>query len=389
MKKPNRNISRLGIVSLFTDWASEMSFPLLPLFLTNYLKATKTEVGFIEGLAELTASLLKVLSGALSDRSGKRKPWAVAGYGLSALAKPLLALTAGWGHVLGIRIADRFGKGIRTSPRDALIAGYSNKKVSGKSFGLHRGLDNLGAILGTLCAFMLLKWLGESEHSFRLIFALAIIPGVLAVVVLVFAVREPPGTQAPGKAKLFAVKGFAPGYFRFLIIQAIFSAVAMNYAFMILKAEHVGIKIGYIPLAYLLYNMVYFVFSYPAGLLADRIGKVPVMSATYLAFACGVLCFTLANPWAGWIAFALYGLYMAGFQTVSRAMISDMIPQGKSGLAFGVYHTAIGLASFLSLALAGYLWDSLGANSPFYLAATVATLLAFALPMLLRSGRKS
>ncbi len=362
-----------------------MSFPLLPIFLTNYLHASKTEVGFIEGIAELTASLLKIFSGAISDRFGKRKIWALGGYALSAITKPLLAFAGSWGHVLGVRIADRFGKGIRTSPRDAIISGYSDSKKSGRSFGLHRALDNMGAILGTFSAFLLLKFLGESEHSFRLIFGLAIIPGILAICVLIIAVKEPRFKRERKKNRLFAFKDFTPGYFRFLAFQTIFSAIAMNYAFMILKAENVGIKIGFIPLAYLLYNVVYFLFSYPAGLLSDHIGKVPVMSITYIVFSLAALSFTIPSEWSGWFGFALYGLFMAGFQTVSRAMISDMIPDGKSGFAFGVYHTAIGLASFFSLGLAGFLWDRWGANTPFYMGAGIAALLAILLPVFYKS----
>ncbi len=380
MKNINRNILLLGLISLFTDISSEMIFPVLPIFLDKFLNASKTEIGFIEGIAEATASFLKILSGIISDKLGRKKPLIIAGYGVSTFSKPLLYFANSWIFVLFVRVSDRIGKGIRTSPRDALISAYSTEKVSGKSFGLHRAMDTSGAILGTLLAFLFLFILGETEKTFRLIFLFSIIPAGIALFILIFLVKEP---KKPVRFKSLRInlnfRLLSSDFYKFLFIQSVFTLLTMNYAFMILKAENVGISIGFIPIVYLIFNISYAVFSYPIGDLSDKFGKIKVMFFVYLVFSFTAFCFTLNISIFGWIGFILYGVFMAGNETVSRAFISDFSTADLKGTAYGLYHFVIGASSFVSLILAGVIWDNFGADMPFYISSIISLFLSFVL----------
>ncbi len=365
MAKINKNIIFLGIVSLLTDISSEMIFPILPVFLDHFLKATKFEIGIIEGTAQLVASFLKVFSGHLSDRVGKKKPIIVAGYLLSTVSKPFLYFAAGWKDVLLLRVIERTGKGIRTAPRDALISAYTTQEKSGRAFGIHRGMDTLGAVLGSLSAFVIILFLGETESSFRLIFLISFFPAFLAVIVLLFFVKEKP--FHPVKKRSFRLKDLPVSYYWFLFFQGIFMLFSMNYAFMILKSSNVGVSLGYIPVVYILFNVVYAVFSYPFGLWADRFGKVETLTVVYLIFSITAFVFTLDTPVAGWIGFVLYGIFMAGYEVITRALISDIVSPQLKGTAYGMFHTLSGITVFLSVVIAGFLWDRFGADVPFYL----------------------
>ncbi len=380
MKSINRNILLLGLVSLFTDISSEMIFPILPIFLDKFLNASKTEIGLIEGFAEVTASFLKIFSGIISDKIGRKKPLIVLGYGISTFSKPLLYFANSWIFVLFIRVSDRIGKGIRTSPRDALISAYSTKEISGKSFGIHRAMDTSGAILGTLLAFLFLFVLGETEGTFRFIFLFSVVPAGIALFILIFLVKEPKGKI---KTKTFEFKkdfkSLPSKFYKFLFIQVLFTLISMNYAFMILKAENIGISIGFIPLAYLVFNISYALFSYPIGSFSDKFGKIKVMFLVYLIFSFTAFCFTLDYQIFGWLGFILYGIFMAGNETVSRAFISDFSTEKLKGTAYGIYHSIIGISSFISLSLAGLVWDMFGANVPFYISSIVSLILAFVL----------
>ncbi len=389
MKNINRNIVLLGLVSLFTDISSEMIFPILPIFLDKFLHASKTEIGFIEGLAEITASFLKIFSGIISDKFGKKKPLIIFGYGISTFSKPLLYFANSWLFVLFVRVSDRIGKGIRTSPRDALISAYSSEEVSGKSFGIHRGMDTVGAVLGTLLAFLFLLILGETEKTFRFIFLFSIIPAGIALFILVFMVKEP---EVKEKKKTFYlrenIKTLPPEFYKFLIIQALFTSVSMNYAFMILKAQNVGISIGFIPVAYLIFNIFYAFFSYPIGSMSDKFGKINVMAFVYILFSLTSLTFTINGSIFGWLGFILYGLFMAGNETVSRAFISDFSKEKVKGTAYGIYHFVMGISSFISLSIAGFLWDKFGANFPFYISALVSFALAVVLILVFKIKKR-
>ena len=379
--KVSRNVFFLGIVSFFTDVSSEMIFPVLPIFLERFIGATKLEIGIVEGVAQLIASTLKVFSGFISDRLKRRKPIILIGYGISNLTKPLLSLSHSWVQVLLIRALDRMGKGIRTSPRDALISESSQRLKSGSSFGFHRALDTLGAVSGTIIAFLILNAFGSSERSFRAIFALSALPGLASLLVLFRFVAESGGRRENRK---FSISGLSGRYFKFVAVQSLFTLFSMNYAFMILKGENSGISVGFIPLAYLVYNVVYSLLSYPLGAVSDRFGKGKVLPLIYIVFSASAFLFTLRVPLLAWLAFLLYGIFMAGFESISRAAISDISGESLKGTAFGIYHTSIGLFSFLSMSLAGFLWDRFGADFPFYIASLSGIVLSPAVFRVLR-----
>ncbi len=389
MKNINRNIILLGFVSLFTDISSEMIFPILPIFLDKFLNASKTEIGLIEGFAEVTASFLKVFSGVISDKIGKKKPLIIAGYGISTFSKPLLYFANSWIFVLFVRVSDRLGKGIRSSPRDALISAYSTKKVSGKSFGIHRTMDTFGAVLGTLIAFLFLFLLGSTEETFRFIFLISILPAGIALFILIFFVKEP--KSAEERKSIYSIKNFnllPKEFYKFLLIQSLFTILTMNYAFMILKAENIGINISLIPIVYLVFNISYALSSYPIGFISDKFGKINVMVFVYLIFSLTALVFTGNSQIFGWIGFIFYGLFMAGNETVSRAFISDFSVENLKGTAYGIYHFAVGLSSFISLSLAGLIWDYFGADFPFYISSVVSLVLALLLVLMFKNKKE-
>jgi len=360
----NRYVFILGIVSLLTDISSEMIFPILPIFLEKFLNASKTEIGLIEGTAIFIASLFKVLSGFISDKAGKRKLFVIIGYSLSAFTKPIFYFVENWFQVLILRTVERAGKGIRTAPRDAIISIYSSPKISGTSFGLHRAFDTLGAVLGSFFAFLLLMYFGETEGTFRGIFLVSFIPGVLAVFVLIFFVKEP-RIKTPTKSFKFDFSLLPKRFYLFLSVHAVFTLFSMNYAFIILKGNETGISVGLIPLAYLLFNVSYAIFSFPVGLLSDRLGKIKSISLTYFSFSIVAFLFTFNSQVYGWIGFVLYGIFMSGYEVISRAIISDITDEQVKGTAYGIFHTVIGLSSLISMLVAGFLWDMFGADIPF------------------------
>ena len=366
----------LGIVSLLTDISSEMIFPILPIFLEKFLHTTKTQIGLIEGLAALITSFLKVFSGYLSDKIGKRKLLVVLGYSLSAFSKPLLYFATNWIDVLWIRALERTGKGIRTAPRDAMISSFSEGK-SGYAFGIHRGMDTAGAVLGSLFTFLFLIYLGETEENFRKIFLYAFFPAITAVVILISFVKEPKINKTSSEIKI-SFKNLPSDFKKFVIIQSFFTLFTMNYAFIILKANDVGISIGFIPLAYLLFNIVYAFSSFPFGIFSDKVGKTKAMLLTYILFSITSFIFLIKNSFFGWLGFVFYGIFMSGYEVVSRAFISDLIKKEEiKGSAYGIYHTSIGITLFLSMLIAGILWDKFGSYMPFLISGVFSMILSF------------
>ncbi|MBN2454413.1 MFS transporter, partial [Candidatus Woesearchaeota archaeon] len=362
--KGKKNVFRLGLASFFTDVSSEMIFPILPLFLTTVLKANMAVVGLVEGIAESSSALLKMLSGTLSDRFGRKKPLVVAGYSLSAVTKPLLALATHWWHVLAVRISDRVGKGLRTAPRDALIAASVEKEKRGRSFGLHRMMDTSGAIVGTLIAFVVLKLMAESASTFKLIFLLSLIPGILALLILVLGVKEVKSAPS-GKKLSFNFRALSPQLKKFLLVIAVFNLANFSYAFFLLRANDVGVAIAIIPLIYLVYNVFYAGFSIPAGRLSDRIGRKAVLGSGIILFGITSLGFGLiATSITIWVLFALYGLFMAITDGVSRAYVSDLSSSDKAGFALGTYHTIIGITVFPANFIGGLLWENINVAAP-------------------------
>lgn len=385
IKGIKKNVFVLGLVSFFTDISSEMLYPIIPIFLTAVLGAPMAVVGIIEGIAESTASILKVVSGWLSDKSGKRKPYVIYGYSLSTISKPLLALAYTWHFVLVARFLDRFGKGLRTSARDALIADSTDTQYRGKAFGFHIALDTMGAVIGPLLALLLLYYLND---NYRLIFLIAFIPAIISVGLLVFFVSEKRGKKKDGIH--FKLNDFSREFKLFLLISIIFAIGNSSNAFLILRAKNIFENFGGVPpiitstfgpigvtavvvLTYVVYNITYSLASMPAGSLSDKIGRRNVMVGGFLIFSLVYLGFALANNgYLVWILFAVYGFYMAMTDGVSKAFVVDMVPLEKRGTAIGLYYTATGLLAFLSSVLAGFLWDYIGPYAPFLFGSAAA-----------------
>lgn len=370
----NKNIIALGANSFFTDFSTEMILPLLPLFLERFLHATKSQIGLIEGSAEFGVAMLIALSGFYSDRIGKRKGITVFGYGLSNLIKPLAFFAQSATMIATIRIGDRLAKGIRVAPRDALISASTPKAISGFIFGFHKMMDGAGALAGSLCAFGLLWWLGESESTFRTIFALSLLPGIISMVILIFLVTDTPFTPAPSKR--FRPSALPAPFYWLVGFQSLFSLVAMNYSLMILKAADTGLALAMIPLAYALYNLTQSFFAIPIGKAADRLSKPALLAAVYLAFALGALAMTTGTVWGVWLGFGIYGFFAGGFNALAKAIISDTAPIELKATAYGVYYTSVGLMTLASLAVGGWLWDHFGSTLPFVIASDAAILLA-------------
>jgi MFS family permease len=369
-----RNVLAAGLVSLFTDVSSEMIVPVLPLFLTVVLQAPVAAVGLIEGVAESTASVLRVFAGWLSDLSGRRKPLVLFGYGLSNLSKPLLALSAAWPQVLALRFADRLGKGIRGAPRDALIADSVDPAIRGRAFGFHRSMDTAGAAAGPLLAA---GTLALTAGNARAVFWLASVPGVISVLVGWALLRDRP---APPRDAAAPRLGFAHLGRPFAVLTAITTLFALGNssdAFLILRAKDVGMAVAVIPLAYFAFNTLYALCSTPAGMLSDRIGRRPLLVAGYAIFALVYAGFAVApNALAAGGLFLVYGLYYACTEGVARAMVVDLAPPSLRATAMGTYATATGLALLPASVIAGGLWQRVGPWAPFAYGATLAAVAA-------------
>jgi len=362
-----RTIKILGWVSFFTDVSSEMILPILPLFLKKVLQSTMTSIGIIEGVAEATASLLKVASGWWSDRVNRRKPFVLSGYGLSTLVKPLLALTTSWTQVLGIRFLDRVGKGIRTSPRDALIADSAVQAQRGRSFGFHRMMDTMGAIVGTFIAFCLLAWKIE---AYRMVFALSAVPGAVAVALILLFLREkttekPLNLNPTSKTNFFKFK-FGHQFYFLIGIMVVFTFANISYAFFILRANDLGITAYLIPIIYMVYNLVYAALAMPFGSLSDKWGRANVLLTGIFMMGLLMLGFSLATTVIhAWLLFLFYGAISAVIETIPRAMVSDLVGSEHRASALGMYHTVVGLAALPASFVFGLIWQKLGAQVAF------------------------
>lgn len=392
-----------GLVSLLTDVASEMIYPVLPLFLTARLGAPAAALGLIEGVAETVASTLKAPAGWWSDRLGRRKPLMVLGYGLSNLTRPLFALASGWPHVLLLRAADRFGKGVRGTPRDALIADLTPPEARGRAFGLHRTLDTVGAVLGPLCAYALLA---RAPQDYARVFVWSALPAGLAVLALVALLREParageragtaaaPAARGPGSAS--GPAGWVPALRRawvdadprlrrFLAATGLFALGNSSDAFLVLRARDLGLADAHVPLAYLAFTASYALLAYPAGALSDRLGRRPVLVGGYLVFAAVYAGFALARtPAAVWPLFLAYGAYYAAVEGVQKAYAADLSPPDRRGAVIGAVNAATGLGALPASLVAGALWDAFGPAVPFALGA--ATALGSAVLLARRAG---
>jgi len=380
------NVRALGVVSLLTDASTEMVYPLLPLFLTRTLGAGTAFVGLVEGVAESTASLLKLVSGWLSDRLRRRKALVTWGYGLSSLTRPLMALAAAPGHVLGIRFLDRIGKGIRTSPRDALIADSTPPEARGAAFGFHRAMDHLGAVVGPVLAFLLLPLVGG---DFRAVFWLASIPAALCVLVLVAAVREVRAEGPPARVPLLSLRPYDARFRGFLGIVTLFTLGNSSDAFLLLRAREAGVAEAAIPLLWAALHVVKSTSSLGAGILSDRIGRRGAIVAGWLTYAAVYAGFAAArSAWQAWGLFLVYGLYFGLTEGVEKALVADLTPVEARASAYGVYHTAIGITALPASLLTGWLWQAFGAGVAFGTGAVLAAAAAMLLWGLLRGPRR-
>lgn len=370
-----RNIYISGLVSFFMDISSEMIYPIVPLFLANVLGVSKSAIGLIEGVAESTASILKVFSGYLSDRIGNRKWLMVAGYGLSTLTRPIVALATTWHHVFAFRFFDRFGKGIRGAPRDALIAESTEKEFLGRAFSFHRSLDTMGAVVGPALAFFLL---GIFSNDYRMVFWLSIIPGIIAVLLIIFFITETnkPATELSKRPK-FTLKHFDWRFKFFVIITAIFALGNSSDVFLILRAEEKGVPAVMIPVVYLLFNLVYSISAIPAGIAADRFGKKRVILTGFVLFALLYYGFAVAvNATTIWILFGFYGVFMGLTEGIQKAFLATIIPEQFKATAFGVYNTIVGIAMLPASLIGGWLWDHISPSATFYFGTITASLSA-------------
>lgn len=377
----SRNVVALGLVSLLTDVSSEMIYPLLPLFLTRILGAGQTYVGLVEGVAESAASLTKLLSGWLSDRLGLRKGLVVVGYTLSTFTRPLVAFALAPWHVLAIRFTDRLGKGLRTSPRDALIAASTDQALMGRAYGFHRSMDHIGAIIGPLLAFGLLALLGD---RLRMIFLLAAIPGLLSVLILILKVSEVKVDRAASPTQQPRRSGHLNRRLTlFLVIVTLFTLGNSSDAFLLLRAQDVGIGVAPLPLLWMFLHVVKAATGMPGGILSDLRGRRGTIITGWLVYALAYLGFGVASqPWQIWGLFGFYGLYFGLTEGVERALIADLVPAERQASAFGLYHFCIGIAALPSSLLMGYLYQHLGAGPAFTFGAVLAALSALLLAIL-------
>lgn len=377
------NILILGLVSFLTDFSSELIYPLLPVFLTTVLGAGPAFLGVIEGISESTASLLKLISGIASDRVKDRKNLVLAGYGISSFARPLIAAATGPLMVLAIRFADRVGKGIRTSPRDALIADSVGPAYRGKAYGFHRSMDHAGAILGPLAATFLLAFL---TSDLRVVFWLSAIPGALALILIVCKVREVERKQVPSDGSFLRM--FPKGRLRtYIIILFVFTLGNSSDAFLLLKAGQLGVVPVAIPLLWAFFHVVKMFSSMPFGALSDRVGRRSIIITGWIVYALTYAGFAYATSELHvWMLFTFYGLFYGMTEGVEKALLADIAEPGERGAAFGWYNFAIGIGAFPASLLFGMLWQGVSPKAAFGFGAGLAAVAALLLVLLLKPG---
>lgn len=354
-----RNVTALGLVSFFTDFSTEMVLGVLPLFIVSSLGASRAILGVIEGSSELTSYAFRMVSGSLSDKVGKRKIFVIAGYSLSTITKPFFAASSGWLDAFVVRFGDRMGKGLRTAPRDALIADSVQESRAGRAFGLHRTIDQIGAIIGPVAAFALLQFM-----DIRGIFLISLIPGVIAVVILVFFVKEVAIKRSMARTNILSnidrvIRSNKP-FVLLLIITGIFGIGAFNFSFILLRASDLGIPDNLIPLVYAIINVAHTAIGIPSGILADKVGKEKVLIIGYSVFALSTALMLLfsENTFYAYMLAAIFGLYMGISETVQRAVVPKYVVSELRGTAYGLYNVVIGTTFFVANVVFGFLWDN-------------------------------
>lgn len=391
-----RNVLALSTVSLLNDTSSEIIYPLLPAFLALSLGASPFAIGLIEGFAESVASLLKLVSGYLSDRFGSRKLPVFLGYSLAAIMRPLLAFVTSWPQVLVVRLTDRVGKGIRGAPRDALIAESVPSESRGFAFGFNRAADHLGAVFGPVAAFVLLTIFAVDTQNptireYQQVFLFASAPVVIGLLVIVFVVREehkpvsPPETAPPS----LSFRGFDGNFKRFLIVIAVFTLSNSTDAFLLLRAAESGVSPVVLPLLWMTLHFSKVVFSLVGGNLSDKVGRKPVIITGWLVYALVYAGFAFVSAgWQCWILFVVYGAYFGLTEGVEKAFVADMVPQKRSGTAYGLYNLAFGIAVFPASLIFGLIWNGYGATTAFMVSAAIS-LVAIILLVPIRTGHEN
>jgi len=379
------NVLALGFVSLFNDISSEMIYPLLPLFLTVTLGASAEVLGLIEGLAESTASVLKLFSGWLSDKLRWRKKIVIAGYSLSAFTRPLMAAAMASWQVLFIRFTDRVGKGVRTSPRDALIAESTFAETRGKAFGFHRAMDHAGAIIGP---FVAMAVLAVFTNSYRTVFLIAAIPAFISVLVLIFGTREiTPETQSD--APIFSLKGLDRRFRYYLFIVFLFTLGNSSDAFLLLRAKSLGLADALIPAIWIVLHISKMIFSIPGGMLSDRLGRRRIIILGWIVYGLVYAGFArVSAQWQIWALFGVYGLYFGLTEGTEKAFVADLVKSEMLGSAYGIFHFAIGIGALPASVIMGILWHRLGPATAFGFGAVLAIIASILLVFLGRADLK-
>lgn len=380
MRALPKGVIALGLVSLFMDLSSEMIHSLLPVFLVTVLGATALSVGLIEGIAEATASITKVFSGVISDWTGRRKPLVLLGYGLAAITKPLFPLATGIGAVLTARFIDRIGKGIRGAPRDALIADITPAAMRGTAYGLRQSMDTVGAFAGPLLAMILMA---ATHDNFRLVFWVAVIPALVCVLLIIFGVEEPERTRPAAQARLplsrDSLRRLPGRFWRVVAFAGILTLARFSEAFLLLRAENVGLAVTWVPMILIVMNVMYAASAYPFGKLSDTSSRRKLLAWGILLLIAADLILALAgNYWLVGLGAAVWGLHMGATQGLLAALVADTAPADLRGTAFGVFNLASGIALLAASIVAGGLWTMIGPAMTFYAGATfsAAALLA-------------
>jgi len=371
----------IGLISLLNDAASDMIYPLVPLYLASVLMAGPRALGVIEGIAEATASLLKLFSGVVVDRTRRAKPWVVAGYALAGFARPLIALVTSWPGLLALRFADRVGKGLRTSPRDALLAGSVDPSLRGLAFGLHRAMDNAGAVVGPLLAALLLG-LG---WALRDIFLFTLVPAVACVILALF-LREAPAEGARARPPAFSwrMAGLPPAFKRYLLVLALFTLGNSSNMFLLLRARELGLAEAQVPLAWAAVSAIAMLFSTPLSALSDRIGRVRLIVVGWLAYGLFYLGLGFMPPGTPLLLFGLfafYGMFMAATEGVEKALVADLAPRERLGTAYGWFNLTAGILLLPASLVFGELYQQAGALAAFAFSAACALTAALLLPL--------
>lgn len=383
-----KNVFFAGVVSFLMDVSSEMIYPLMPLFLANVLGINKSMIGLIEGLAEATASMLKVFSGWFSDRIGQRKNLMIAGYTISTLSRPVLALAGVWQQVLAARFIDRLGKGIRTAPRDAIIAESTEHSHMARAFSFHRSMDTVGAVVGPAIAMLLLEM---HSGNYQMVFWLSMAPGFMAVLTIIFFIRDKSASaNVAVKRPRLTLRHFSWRMKFFVLITTIFALGNSSDAFLILRAEQVGIAPVVIPAVYLTFNLIYSISAIPAGIAADRFGKKPLILLGFILFSLLYFGFAVAGkPSSIWVLFGLYGVFMGLTEGIQKGFLATIIPPDFKATAFAVHSAAVGMATLPASLIGGLLWDRVAPSATFYFGSATAALSALLFLVLIVLDRKS